>query len=98
MIKLEIQFESWGSGSTTNAPRGQIDCLDFGLNELDVAENLANRVDDVARRKIACRDLVQHRREQDEIPATDQGNFHIRAASERFLEILCRGQPGESAT
>jgi hypothetical protein len=41
---------------------------------------------------------VQHRRKENEILATDQRHFHIRAASEPFVEVYCRVKPGKSAT
>jgi hypothetical protein len=40
---------------------------------------------------------VQHRRKENEILATDQRHFHIRAASEPFVEVHCRVKPGKSA-
>jgi hypothetical protein len=43
-------------------------------------------------------DLMQHRRKENEILATDQRNFYVISTREPFLEVHCRLEPGKSAT
>ena len=55
-------------------------------------------INDVARIKIARCHLVQHRRKENEILATDQRNVDIPATRKPFVEVHRRIKPGEAAT
>jgi hypothetical protein len=63
-----------------------------------MTKNAAERIHDIARIKISGCDLVQHRRKQNEILATDQRHLYIRSTREPFVEVHCRVKPGKSAT
>ena len=63
-----------------------------------MTKNAAERIHDVARIKIARCDLVQHRRKENEILATDQRHLYVRSTREPFVEVHCRVKPGKSAT
>ena len=80
------------------APRVQINGLNIGIDKLHMTKNAAERIHDVARIKIARCDLVQHRRKQNEILATDQRHLYVRSTREPFVEVHCRVKPGKSAT
>jgi hypothetical protein len=61
-------------------------------------KNTTERIDNIARIKIARGDLMQHRRKQNEILAADQGYFYVSSPSQRFIEVHRCAQPGESTT
>jgi hypothetical protein len=63
-----------------------------------VAKNATERIHDVTRIKISGCDLVQQRRKQNEILATDQRHLYVRSTREPFVEVHCRVKPGKSAT
>ena len=63
-----------------------------------MTKNAAERIHDVARIKISGCDLVQHRRKENEILATDQRHLYVRSTREPFVEVHCRVKPGKSAT
>src|SRR5439155_20237947 len=71
MIKLEFKFAVRNATRAMNSPRVEINRLNVGLNKLHMTKNASERIHDVARIKISCRDLVQHRRKQNEILSTD---------------------------
>ena len=62
-----------------------------------MTKNAAERIHDIARIKISGCDLVQHRRKQNEILATDQCHLYVRSAREPFVEVHCRVKPGKPA-
>ena len=70
----------------------------IGFDNLHMTKNAAERINDVARIKIAGCDLVQHRRKENEILATDQRHLYVRSTREPFVEVHCRVKPGKSAT
>src|SRR5690348_14647255 len=76
----------------------QINALYVGLEHLHMSKNAAERINNIAGIKIARRDLVQHRRKQNEILATDQRHFYVISTREPFLKVHCRVKPGKSAT
>ena len=71
--------------------------MNFRLNKLHVAQNTAERIDNVARIKIARGDLVQHGREQNEVLAADESKFHGPAPSQSLVEMHRRAQSGKSS-
>src|SRR6478735_4118132 len=97
MIELKIQLPLRYAASAADYSAGQINRAYIGFDNLHVTKNSPEGIHDVARIKIARCDLMQHRRKENEILATDQRHFHIRAASEPFVEVHCRVQPGKSA-
>src|SRR5207247_8880247 len=98
MIKLEFKFAVRNTTRAMDSPRVQINRLNIGLNKLHMTKNAAERIHDVAWIKISGRDLVQHRRKENEILSTDQRHFHIRVARQPFVEVHCRVKPSKSAT
>src|SRR6059058_3748771 len=98
MIKFEIQLALRYATSAAVYSAGQINCAYIGFDNLHVAKNAAERIHDVTRIKISGCDLVQHRRKQNEILATDQCHLYVRSAREPFVEVHCRVKPGKSAT
>src|SRR5229473_4833986 len=97
MIELELKREPRHPTKAVDAPCGQIDRLDLGLDKPYVTKNATDWIDDVAGIKVARGDFVQHWREQNEVLAVDQDNFCIPAASQRFVQIHSRAQSGKSA-
>src|SRR5437660_11406836 len=63
-----------------------------------MAKNATELIHDDTRIKIAGGDLMQHRRKQNEILATDQRHLYVRSAREPFVEVHCRVKPAKSAT
>ena len=63
-----------------------------------MTKNAAERIHDVARIKISGCDLVQHRRKENKILATDQRHLYVRSTREPFVEVHCCVKPGKSAT
>src|SRR5947209_19746648 len=98
MIKLEFKFAVRNTTRAMDSPRVQINRLNIGLNKLHMTKNAAKRIHDVARIKISGRDLVQHRRKENEILVTDQRHLYVRSARQPFVEVHCRVKPGKSAT
>ncbi len=97
MIELELKLSAVKSMHASNFARAEIDILHVGFDHVDVAQNPAQRIHDVARRKIARRDFMQHRREENEILPRDQGHFHVRPSRQMLVQIFCRVEPGKSA-
>jgi hypothetical protein len=98
MIKLEVQFALRHATSAADYSAGQINCAYIGFNKLHMPKNAAERIDDVARIKIARCDFVQHRRKENKILATDQRHLYVRSTREPFVEVHCRVKPGKPAT
>ena len=65
-----------------NASSLEIYRLDIPGEGLYSPEQLAKRIHDRVHFKIACRDLVQHRREQKVVVARHQGDAYIRAGAQ----------------
>src|SRR5262245_44808271 len=98
MIKLEIQLALCYASSASDYSAGQINCAYIGFNNRHMTENAAERIHDVGRIKISGCDFVQHRREQNEVLATDQCHLYVRSPSESFVEVYRRVKPGEPTT
>src|SRR6266513_4123216 len=97
MIKLEFKFAVRNTTRATDSPRVQINRLNIGLNKFRMTKNAAERIHDVARIKIAGCDLMQHRRKENEILATDQRHLYVRTTGQPFVEVHCRVKPGKPA-
>src|SRR5437762_4553865 len=98
MIKLEFKLVVRNAPDAMDAPHVQINSLHVGFDNLHVTKNSPERIDDVARIKISGCDLMQHRRKQNEIFATDQRHVYVRSTREPFVEVHCRVKPGEPTT
>jgi hypothetical protein len=98
MIKLEFKLVLRNAPDAMDAPQVQINSLHVGFDNLHVTKNAAERIHDVARIKISGCDLVQHRRKENEILATDQRHLYVRSTREPFVEVHCRVKPGEPTT
>jgi hypothetical protein len=60
-------------------------------------KDTAKWTNNIAWIKISRGDLVEHRREKNEIFPTDEHDFYIRPSSKPFIQIGCGSQSGESA-
>jgi hypothetical protein len=98
MIKLEFKLVVCNAPDAMDAPQVQINSLHVGFDNLHVTKNSPERIDDVARIKISGCDLMQHRRKENEILATDQRHLYVRTAGQPFVEVHCRVKPGEPTT
>jgi hypothetical protein len=98
MIKLEFKLVVRNAPDAMDAPQVQINSLHVGFDNLHVTKNSAERIDDVAWIKISGCDLVQHRRKENEILATDERHLYVRSTREPFVEVHCRVKPGEPTT
>jgi hypothetical protein len=98
MIKLEFKLVVRNAPDAMDAPQVQINSLHVGFDNLHVTKNSPERIDDVARIKISGCDLMQHRRKENEILATDQRHLYVRTAGEPLVEVHCRVKPGEPTT
>src|SRR5213083_26587 len=98
MIKLEFKLVVRNAPDAMDAPQVQINSLHVGFDNLHVTKNSPERIYDVARIKISGCDLMQHRRKQNEILATDQRHLYVRSTREPLVELHCRVKPGKSAT
>src|SRR5216684_1021872 len=96
MIELELKREPRHPTKAVDAPCGQIDRLDLGLDKPYVTKNATDWIDDVAGIKVARSYFVQHWREENEVLAVDQDNFCIPAASQRFVQVHGCAQSGKS--
>src|SRR4030095_6279612 len=97
MIKLEFKLPVRNATCAMKSPSVEINRLNIGLNKLHMTKNAAERIHDVARIKVSRCDLMQHRRKQNEVLATDQRHFYVRSTRQPFLEVHCRVKSGESA-
>ena len=97
MIEVELELSALESMNAPNFSRVKIDILHVGFDHVDVAQNAPQRIHNVAGRKIARRDFMQHRREENEILPRDQRYFDVRPPRQMLVEIFCRVEPGESA-
>ena len=99
MIKLEFKF-AVRNATSCNGLVGAFRSMrmNIGFNKLHMTKNAAERIHDVARIKIARCDLMQHRRKENEILATDQRHLYVRSTRQPFVEVHCRVKPGKSAT
>ena len=96
MIELELELAAIEPVHAANLSRAKIDILHVSLDDVDMAQNATDRVYDIARRKIAGRDFVQHRREENEILPRDQGYFDILPSRQMLVQIFRRIKSGES--
>ena len=68
----------------------QIDRLDLSDCDTSESKHFPQRLDDISDGQIASGNLVQHRREKDEVFLGHHCNFHVRSAAQLLLEILGR--------
>ena len=97
MIEFELELGAFDPMSAPNFTRVKIDILHVGLDHVDVAQNSPQRIHDVARRKIARRDFMQHRRKENEILPRDQRYLDVRPTRQMFVQIFCGVEAGETA-
>src|SRR5216684_2541438 len=81
-----------------NASSIEIYRLDIPGEGLYSPEQLAKRIHDRVHFKIACRDLVQHRREQKVVVARHQGDAYIRAGAQCSFQFNRGVYTAEPAT
>src|SRR5260370_34472823 len=81
-----------------NASSLEIYRLDIPGEGLYSPEQLAKRIHDRVHFKIACRDLVQHRREQKVVVARHHGDAYIRASAQCSFQFNRGVYTTESAT
>jgi hypothetical protein len=62
-----------------------------------MSENAAEGINNIAWIKISRSNLVQHRREKNEIFAADEHHFYVRPPSEPFIQIGGGSQSRKSA-
>src|SRR5882724_712064 len=98
MVELEFDCDLRNTADASDPPRCKVNRLNFRLNKLYVPKDATHWIDDVAWVKIARGDLVEHRREQNEVLAADQRHFSFGAASKRFVQVHRRAQPCEPAS
>ena len=94
---IELELTAVESMPASNFAPAQIDLLHVRFDHVDVAQDAAQRVYDVARGKIARRDFMQHRRKQNEVLPRDDRHLDVRPTREMVVEIFCRVEPGEAA-
>ena len=75
----------------------EVDLLDVPVEELHVRDELADRVDDVRDVEVARRDLVEHRREEEEVVPVDDRDVDVREAEEPLVELQGRVDAAEAA-
>jgi len=76
---MNVLIEAMGDRDASSLEIYRFDIPGEGLYS---PEQLAKRVHDRVRFKIACRDLVQHRREQKVVVASHQSDAYIRAGAQ----------------
>jgi hypothetical protein len=76
---------------------GKIDRFNFAFEEICSLEHLPKGVHDRGKVQIACRNFVQHGREEEEVLAVHQGDFHAGIPGHGLLEFHRRIQTGEAA-
>ena len=81
-----------------NCSRSQVDCSNFGYDDRDAAENAPERINNVPRRKVTRRHLVQHRGKENEVLATNQRDLDVRSPSQHTIEMHRRIKTGKAAT
>jgi hypothetical protein len=64
----------------------EIDLLDFAREKLHPTQHLPHRIDDRCQIQVACRDLMKHRSEEEEIIAIDKLDFDM-IASQSLLKL-----------
>ena len=80
VLKLEYVNVAIESVENGNRPIARIDLLDFAVDEIDVPQDLAHRVDDMREIQVARRYLMQHRGEQEKVILADDRDFKIGIA------------------
>src|ERR1041384_297653 len=68
------------------------------VEELHLPEELADRVDDVCGVEVACRDLMEHRGEEEEVVLVDEGDFYGGIMCEAFFQFEGCVHPPEPAS
>jgi hypothetical protein len=96
VLKFEHVIVTIRAVKNRNRPIAEIDLLDFAVDEMNMSQDLAHRIDDVSKIQVARRHLMQHRGEQEKIILADHGDFKIGIAT--FLEFKGRVNPAKSAT
>jgi hypothetical protein len=89
---MRVLVESMGDHNLAFA---HVNRPNLSFEEVHMSQHLTDRVDDVGQIKVARRDLVKHRREQEEIVLTDQRDFKIKIPT---LFKLQRGVQAAKAT
>ena len=97
MIKFEVKLAAQYAACATDEAFLQVNSLHIGFDNFHMTKNASEGINDVGRIKIAGCDLMQHRREQNEILPTNQRHFHVWSSRQTFVKMGCRIQPGESA-
>src|SRR6266436_6098830 len=97
MVKLELKIGVSDSVNTADFSRVKIDILDIGFDELHVTKNAPEWIHNVARRKITGGNFMKHRREENEVLATDQRYLNVVVTGQTFVEILGCVKSTESA-
>src|SRR4030095_3233613 len=65
----------------------QVNLVHVTHQYLDLMEQFPKRIYDICDLKIACCDFVKHRREQEKVIATNEGNLHRAFSCQQFLEM-----------
>src|SRR5689334_7131068 len=73
----------------------QINGLDITVKECDVAQQFADRADDIGDVEVARRDFMQHRSEQEKVIAVDEGDVQVGSPRQRMLEFEGGIHPAE---
>src|SRR3984957_16208895 len=92
---MNVLIEAMGDRDASSLEIYHFDIPGEGLYS---PEQLAKRIDDRVRFKIACRDLVQHRREQKVVVASHQSDAYIRAGAQCSFQFNCCVYATEPAT
>ena len=79
-------------------PSVEVDGLDRPDEGVHQPEQLAQRIHDGAELEVACCHLVQHRREEEEVVARDQGDLDVGKAGEMFFHLEGGVNSAESAS
>jgi hypothetical protein len=72
-----------------------VDLVHVSAEKIYVPNHFANRINDVGQIKVARRDFVQHRSEQEKVLAINNRDFELRVPT--FLELQRCVKPAETA-
>ena len=75
----------------------QVDALDVTVKNADAFQQFSDGAHDMGDVEIARRDLVQHRRKEEEIFAIDECNLDVRIFRQSFFKIECRIKSAKAA-
>ena len=98
MVILKFKNGVSDSVNTTDFSRVKVDILHPRFDKFHVMKNAPERIYDVVWRKITGGNFMKHRREQNEILATDQRDLYVVATRQRLVEIFRCVKSAESAT